>query len=155
MRKGEHISIFTTRMNQEAIWHLHNYTCDDPIFISTSNWSQQPVKFQLATLFCKMGADTALKTTGILLMAEGTVFLYTKWVCRAFQNVCNQHLAWPGAEWHAFLSWEMSAWEFPGCISIGNGRYVFLLTRPKRNRYAFWCQKKCYVVYNPICTHWN
>ena len=100
-----------------------------------------------------MGVETALKTVAVMSIAEGTVFLYTKHVCRAFQNFRDQHLAWPGVQQCAFLSQEMSEWGFPGCISIGDGSYVFLVHRPRRNGYTFWCRKKCYAVYNSISTH--
>jgi hypothetical protein len=79
-----------------------------------------------------MGAETALQTAAVMSIAEGTVFLYTKRVCRAFRNIRDQHLAWPGVQRRAFSSQEMSEWGFPG-----DGSYVFLVNRPRRNGYTF------------------
>jgi len=135
-------------MTRDAFWHLHDCICNDPIFISTSNRPQRPVKYQLATFLCRMGAESALKTACVMSIAEGTVYLYCSRVCRAFRNIRDEHLAWPGDQRRGFLSHEMSEWGFPGCIGIGDGSYVHLVNRPIRNGYAFWCQKKCYAVRN-------
>ncbi|KAI0039146.1 hypothetical protein FA95DRAFT_1504583 [Auriscalpium vulgare] len=135
------------RMSRAAFWHLYDLIKDDPVFHSTSQRPQRPVKFQLATFLCRMGAEGILKTSGVLAIAEGTVFLYTRRVCQAFRNIRQDHLAWPGPGRRAFLSEEMDAgWGFVGCISIGDGSYIFLATRPSVNGYAFWCRKKRYAL---------
>ena len=142
-------------MTRDAFWHLRDCICDDPIFISTCNRPQRPVKYQLATFLCRMGAESALKTACVMSIAEGTVYLYSGRVCRAFRNIRDQHLAWPGIQRRGFLSHEMSEWGFPGCVSIGDGSYIHLVNRPIRNGYAFWCRKKCYAVYNLVFIYGN
>lgn len=93
-----------------------------------------------------MGAETAIKTAGVMSIAEGTVYVYTKRVCRAIRHLRDQHLAWPGQERREFLSNEMAQQGFPGCIGIADGSYIRLLFKPKVNRYAYWCRKKYYAV---------
>lgn len=93
-----------------------------------------------------MGAETAIKTAGVMSIAEGTVYVYTKRVCRAIRHLRDQHLAWPGQERREFLSNEMAQQGFPGCIGIADGSYIRLLFKPKVNGYAYWCRKKYYAV---------
>ncbi|KAI0055217.1 hypothetical protein BV25DRAFT_1815942 [Artomyces pyxidatus] len=132
-------------MSRESFWKLHDMIKGDPIFQSRGRRPQRPVKYQLATFLCRMGAESAIKTAGVMAIAEGTAYLYSWRVCKAFRNIRAQHLAWPGPERRAFLSQEMQVgWGFPGCISIGDGSYIFLENRPSRNGYAFWCRKKRY-----------
>jgi hypothetical protein len=133
-------------MSRETFWHLHDLIKNDPIFQSKGKRPQRPVKYQLAAFLCRMGAETAIKTAGIIAIAEGTVYLYCDRVTRAFRHIRDHFLAWPGEERRVFLSEAMSEWGFPGCIGIGDGSYIHLTIRPRGNGYAYWCRKKYYAV---------
>lgn len=134
------------RMSRETFWHLHDLIQVDPIFQSSGKRPQRPVKYQLAAFLCRMGAETVIKTAGIMAIAEGTVYLYCARVTRAFCHLRDNFLAWPGEERRPFLSSEMAEWGFPGCIGIGDGSSIHLIVRPRRNGYAYWCRKKYYAV---------
>lgn len=133
-------------MSREAFWHLHDLICDDAVFISTGKRPQRPVKYQWGTFLCRMGSESAIKTAGIMSIAEGTVSLYTARVCRAIRGIRDEYLAWPGKERREFLSRTMREWGFPGCIGIADGSYIHLAFRPRDNGYAYWCRKKHYAV---------
>lgn len=134
-------------MSRENFWHLHDLIQDDPIFQSTSHRPQRPVRIQLATFLCRMGAETGIKTAAIMAIAEGTSYLYVCRVTQAFRNIRDNHLFWPDEELRDLISQEIDGeWEFEGCISIGDGSYIFLIERPSTNGYAFWCRKKRYAV---------
>lgn len=77
---------FLHRMTAQSFWHLHDLICDDPIFISTGRRPQRSVKYQLATFLCQMGAEAGVKTAGVMSITEGSVFVYTRRVCRAIHT---------------------------------------------------------------------
>ena len=94
-----------------------------------------------------MGAETGIKTAAIMAIAEGTAYLYLGRVTQAFRNIRDDHLFWPDEVLRDLISEEIEEeWEFFGCISIGDGTYIFLTERPSTNGYAFWCRKKRYAV---------
>ncbi|KAH7921581.1 hypothetical protein BV22DRAFT_1019071 [Leucogyrophana mollusca] len=141
-------------MTREAFWHVHGLICDNLIFLSTSNRPQRPVRYQLATFLCRLGAESGIKTAGVMSIAEGTVYLYCTRVCQALREIRNQHLAWPGERRRDFLSAEMSEWGFPGCIGIADGSYIRLMNKPQVNGYAYWCRKKFYAfTIQATCDH--
>ena len=74
------------------------------------------------------------------------MYNYVQRVCRAFRNIRDDHLAWPGDERRTFLKEEMGAEGFPGCIGIGVGTFVRLVDKPWENGWAYWCRKKFYAV---------
>ncbi|KAG2088364.1 uncharacterized protein F5147DRAFT_527218, partial [Suillus discolor] len=133
-------------MHRDSFWHLHNLISGDPIFVSTSNRPQRPVYYQLATFLCRLGAESGLKTAGVMSIAEGSVYIYCYRVCQAIQNIRSAHLAWPGEQRRQFLSAEMAGWGFPGCIGIADGSYICLENKPTENGFAYWCRKKFYAV---------
>lgn len=62
-------------MSRENFWHLLDLIKDDLIFRSRSNRPQRPVRIQLATFLCCMGAELHLKTAAVIAIAEGTSYL--------------------------------------------------------------------------------
>ncbi|KAF8153908.1 hypothetical protein B0H34DRAFT_70099 [Crassisporium funariophilum] len=108
------------RMDRESFWLVHDLICDDPVFLSTGIRPQRSPKYQLATFLCRVGAETAIKTAGVMAIAEGSVYLYMERVSRALRNIRHQHLAWPGHLRRQFLSEQMQQWGFPGCLGSGD-----------------------------------
>ena len=134
-------------VNRESFQFLHDEIKDDLIFAARGGRPQLPVKYQLATFLLRMGAQGAVCTAGIMAISEGSTYTYVYRVGKAFRNVRDKHLAWPGAERRDFLSTAMEeGWGFPGCIGIGDGSYIFLSDKPTINGYAYWCRKKGYAV---------
>jgi hypothetical protein len=75
---------------------------------------------QLATFLCQMGAKTAIKNVGVMSIAEGSVFVYTSQVCRAFDVIMSMwpNICWRGTEAVLRLrTWGMIdiIWRMP-CI---------------------------------------
>jgi hypothetical protein len=83
-----------------------------------------PVKYQLATFLCCVGSDSAVKTAAIMSIAEGLVYKYMGWVCKALWHIHNDHLAWPGALRCAYISNAMQQSGFPGCLGSADGTYI-------------------------------
>ena len=133
-------------MDREAFWLLNDSIKDDPVFVSTGHRPQRPVHYQLAAFLCRVGAESAVKSASIISIAEGSIWLYASRVSRAFRNIRNTHLSWPGRTRRAFLSEQMDAFGFPGCLGSGDGSLFRLLDRPVRNGFAYWCCKKFYAV---------
>ena len=134
------------RVDRETFWHLHGLIADDPIFVSRGKKPQRPVKYQLAAFLCRAGMESGVKSASVIAIAEGSVYNYVQRVCRAFRNIQDDHLAWPGDERRTFLKEEMGAGGFPGCIGIGDGTFVHLVDKPWENGWAYWCRKKFYAV---------
>ena len=136
------------RMDQKCFWHLIDLIKHDPIFISTpvGRCPQCPVKYQLTTVLCHVGSDSAVQTAAIMSIAEGSVYKYMGRVCKAIRHIRNDHLSWPGAMRCAYISNAMQQSGFPGCLGSADGTYIQLADKPLQNSYAFWCQKKYYVV---------
>jgi len=95
---------------------------------------------------CRAGAESGVKSSTVVTIAEGSVYGYAKRVCRAFRNIRDNHLAWPGTVRREFLKEEMGDEGFPGCIGIGDGTYVRLVSKPWVNGWSYWCRKKFYAV---------
>jgi hypothetical protein len=74
-------------MSRDTFHQLLHLIEDDPIFISPSQRPQRPVAYQLAAFLCHVGAEDALKTASVICIAEGTVYCYSKRVCRAIRNI--------------------------------------------------------------------
>lgn len=139
------ISVYN-RVDRETFWHLHDLISRDSIFVSTGVRPQRPVKVQLAAFLCRCGAVSGIKSSSIICIAEGTVYGYIKRIVRAFRNIRDNHLAWPGVSRREFLSKEMGASGFPGCIGIGDGTYIRLVDKPWIDGWSYWCRKKFYAV---------
>ena len=137
-------------VDRESFDFLLDEIKDDMIFMSTAGRPQRPVKYQLATFLLRMGAQGAVVTAGIMAISEGSTYTYMYRVGKAFRNIRDKHLAWPGAERRDDLARVMEKkFGFPGCIGIGDGTYIFLADKPSINGYAYWCRKKGYAV----CIH--
>lgn len=135
------------RVDRETFWHLQSLIVSDPVFASTGKKPQRPVQYQLAAFLCRAGgAVSGVKSASVICIAEGTVYDYAKRVCRAFRNIRSDHLAWPGVDRRAWLSKQMGAEGFPGCISIGDGSYIRVVDKPLVNGWAYWSRKKFYAV---------
>jgi hypothetical protein len=133
-------------MSRDTFRHLLHLIEDDPIFVSTSRKPQRPVAYQLAAFLYHAGAEDPLKAASIVCIAEGTIYGYSKRVCRAICNIRDHHLAWPGPLRRQFLNEKISDWGFPGCIGIGDGTLIRLVSKPHINGAAYWCRKKFYAV---------
>jgi len=138
------------RMSRNAFWHVHGLIQDDPIFQSTGCRLQHPVKYQLVAFLLKFGENSSLQTAGVLAIAEGTVYLYAKQVCRALCNIQMQHVFWPGPAQRQFLKQAMADFGFPGCIGIVDGTLIRLMDKPAKEGWAFYCWKGFYAV---SCSH--
>lgn len=66
------------RLDRKSFWHVHGLIWEDTRFFSKGRRPQRAVKYQLATFLCRSGAETALKTAGVMSIAEGTVYEYMR-----------------------------------------------------------------------------
>ena len=82
----------TNRMSHASFWHVHGLIEHNAVFQSTGHWPQHPVKYQLVVYLLKFRAINSLWVGGIMGVTEGTVYLYSKWVCHALHNIHTQHL---------------------------------------------------------------
>lgn len=130
-------------MDRASFWHVHELICSNPIFISAGIRDQRSPKHQLVTYLCRVGCMSAIKTAGVMAVAEGSVYIYMNRVSRALRD---NHLAWPGPLRRNFISEQTQTWGFPGCLGSGDGSYVNLNDKPLVNGYAYWCRKKVYAV---------
>lgn len=133
-------------MDRQTFWQVHELIRDDPIFVSTGIRPQRSPKYQLATFLARAGSETAIKTATVMAIAEGSVYQYMDRVGRAFRNIREDHLAWPGEIRRMYISERCTQKGFPGCLGSGDGSYIHLLDKPMRNGYAYWCRKKFYAV---------
>ncbi len=133
-------------MDRDAFWFLNDLIQDDPVFVSTGRRSQQPPWLQLAVFLCRMGNKTGVTAASFASISEGSAFKYSERVCRAFRNIRNDHIYWPGEYEREQFSNAMAAWGFPSCLGSGDGTYIRLEKRPEDNGYAYWCRKKMYAV---------
>ncbi|KAG2737297.1 hypothetical protein P692DRAFT_201733446 [Suillus brevipes Sb2] len=149
-------------MDRMTFGHLHDLISDDPTFYpyTSGGRPQHPIKYQLATFLCRVGAENALKTASVVAIAEGTVYLYTERVCMAFRRLRSRFLTWPGPVRRQQLSDAMDEWGFPGCIGIGDGSYIRLQDKPLRNPFAYYCRKKIlccksiyFLIVQATCDH--
>lgn len=93
-----------------------------------------------------MGSESYLKSSTVMAIAEGSVYGFSKRVCRAFRNIRDEHVAWPTLEQKQGLKLEMSEWGFPGCIGIADGTLIRLSEKPLTEGESYWCRKKFYAV---------
>ncbi|PPQ98190.1 hypothetical protein CVT26_003236 [Gymnopilus dilepis] len=133
------------RMDRDTFWIVHDLIRDDPRFISTGRKPQRPVRYQLATFLCVVGAESAVKTASVVSIAEGCVYNYTKRVVKALRAIRDDHLAWPGPYRREFISDALAALGFPGCVGLGDGTYIRLTEKPIRNPWSYFCHKKFYA----------
>ncbi len=129
------------RMDRDAFWFLNDLIQDDPVFVSTGHRPQQPLWLQLAVFLCRMGNKTGVTAASFASVSEGSAFLYSEQVCRAFQNIHDDHVYWLGYYKREQFSNTMSAWGFPGCLGSSNGTYICLEKHPEDNGYAYWLQE--------------
>lgn len=134
------------RVDKETFWHIHDLIAGDPGFVSTGNKPQRPVKYQLSAFLCRYGAETGVKTSSVVCISEGSAYGYIKRVVRAIRNIRDNHIGWPGPERRQFLSEEMDAYGFAGCIGVGDGSFIPLGNKPYTEGWAYWCRKKFYAV---------
>ena len=140
-------------MSRDAFWHVHGLIQHDPIFQSSGQKPQRPVKYQLAAYLVRFGSNTSIRTAAILSLAEGTVYLYTRHVFSALHNIQTEHLFWPGPMHKDFLKKEMAEFGFPGCIGIIDGTLIWLVEKPLKDGWAYFSCKKFYAVSDPYLSH--
>lgn len=133
-------------MDRKSFWYIHDCINDNPLFVSTGHKPQRPVRYQLATFLSRVGSDSAIKTAGIMAIAEGTVYEYCNRTCAALRSLRAVFVSWPVLEKREELSTAMTGWGFPGCLGSGDGSYFRLNNKPLRNGFAYWCRKKFYAV---------
>ncbi|KAF6744192.1 hypothetical protein DFP72DRAFT_1078899 [Ephemerocybe angulata] len=75
------------RMGRKSFWELHDLISDHEVFKSKGKKPQRPVKYQLATFLCRVGAETSVKIASVMSIAEGSVYLSCKRVCRAIRHM--------------------------------------------------------------------
>ena len=135
-------------MDRESFQYVLDLIEDDPVFVSTNPLKpQRPARHQLATFLCRVGSTSAIKTSTVMGIAEGTVFLYVDRVSKALRRRREDHLAWPGEERRQFLSDRGAEYGFPGYIGSGDGCLIRLERRPSaKNPWAYYCRKQFYSV---------
>jgi len=133
-------------MDRKSFWYIHDCIKDDPIFVSTGRRPQRPVKYQLAAFLSRVGSDSAVKTAGVIAIAEGAVYNYCNRITTALRKLREHFLKWPEMDERDELSAAMTEYGFPGCLGSGDGSYLVLSVRPKVNGFAYWCRKKFYAV---------
>nr|AGC14732.1 hypothetical protein [Lentinula edodes] len=133
-------------MGRDAFWHLHDLIAADAAFQSTANRPQRPVRYQLATFLCRVGAETAVKTASVMAVAEGSVYNYVQCVIGAIRRLRSDYLPWPGEARRHFISEKFAEQGFPGCLGTADGCLFRLTNQPLVNPYAYWCRKKFYAV---------
>ncbi|KAH7867968.1 uncharacterized protein C8R40DRAFT_1178393 [Lentinula edodes] len=114
-------------MGRDAFWHLHDLIAADAAFQSTTNRPQRPVRYQLATFLCRVGAETVR-------------------VIGAIRRLWSDYLAWPGEARRHFISEKFAEQGFPGCLGTADGCLFRLTNQPLVNPYAYWCRKKFYAL---------
>jgi len=106
---------------------------------------QCPVHIQLACFLTRYGArgcDT-LQVAQTLSLGHGTVFLYCRWVARAFRKWGLKQIVWPDIARKAVISDCFEAHSgFPKCLGACDGSLICLTEAPFGSQGTYHCHKK-------------
>jgi len=142
------------RMSRPSFWALVDKISDDPGLRSSGLRPQAPVWYQLAVFLIRWSNASALRTAGVMAVAEGSVYNYCARISKAFRRIKPEHLWWPGDQRRAFLKEEMGGYGFPGCIGMVDGTLFKLSEKPQQEPYSYYTRKQFYgLAVQATCDH--
>ncbi|KDN47372.1 hypothetical protein RSAG8_03512, partial [Rhizoctonia solani AG-8 WAC10335] len=143
------------RINRNSFFRLLDLIKDDPVFHSTGQKPQMPVKYQLATFFTHHGWDPAMKIKTVLGVSEGSVYNHTYRVVKALRRLKPLYLAWPSRKERSALKRHAQNEGFPGAIGAIDGTLLDLKIKPQKNAVAFRTRKKTWGLNMQAVVDWD
>jgi hypothetical protein len=139
-------SLLPHSVSHDTFSKLHDLIMGDPVFENRGPRPQAPVRYQLACYLIRFGNVQSVKTATALQLSEGSMYNHIRRVTRAFRNLRDLYIRWPGEEERKVLRREAQKHGFPGAVGATDGSYIPIIDRPRRNPMAFRCRKKFWAV---------